>query len=128
MSAYVKTPKHSLQNKFKINLKYQWEKILENGGKNISIFCAGQFQFDAIYSMILDFASWSVYWQLTSLFTSGIGQLWNLARLNDVRGISMISAKTGDGTIYTTINDTKQQRHFYSFESGQFSLKKRCTL
>ena len=38
-------------------------------------------------------------------FTSRIGQLWNLAKLNDVRGISMLSAKnrrmakTGDGTI-----------------------------
>ena len=46
--------------------------------------------------MILDFASWSVYWQLTSLFTSRIGQLWTLARLNDVRGISMLSAKIGE--------------------------------
>ena len=41
----------------------------------------------------IDFASWSVYWQLTLLFTFRIGQLWNLARLNDVRGISMLLAK-----------------------------------
>jgi len=27
-------------------------------------FALVQFQFDAIYSMILDFVSWSVYWQL----------------------------------------------------------------
>ena len=75
----------------KTNLKYRWEKIPEHGGKLISIFCAGQFQFDAFYSLILDFVSISVYWQLTSLFTSRIGQLWNLARLNDVRGISILS-------------------------------------
>ena len=43
-------------------------------------------QFVAIYSMLIDFVSRSVYWQLTSLFTSCIGQLWNFARLNDVRG------------------------------------------
>ena len=36
------------------------ESIPENRGQLISIFCAGQFQFDAIYSMILDVASWSV--------------------------------------------------------------------
>ena len=58
-------------------------KIPENGGKSISIFCAGHSQCDSIYSMTLDFVSWSVYWQLTSLFTSCIGQLWNLARLNE---------------------------------------------
>jgi len=39
----------------------------------------GQFQFDAIYSMILYFASWSVYWQLSSLFTSRIGQLFTIS-------------------------------------------------
>ena len=109
---------------YKTNLKYQWEKNTRKWRK-ISIFSAGQFQFDAfssfhyrdnsvptqkgdhswkcaelslkwkerIYSMIFDFVSWSVYWQLTLLFTSCIGQLWNLARLNDVRGISMIAAK-----------------------------------
>jgi len=83
---------------YKTNLKYRWEKIPENRGKKMSIFCAGQFQFDAIYrySMILDFVSWSAYWQLTSLFTSSIGQLWNLARLNDVRSISMLSTKIGE--------------------------------
>jgi len=43
--------------------------------------------------MTLDFVSWSVHWQLTSVFTSCIGQLWNLVRLNDVRCISMLSAK-----------------------------------
>ena len=44
-------------------------------------FCTGQFQFDAIYSRTLDFVSWSVYWELTSLFTFRNGQLWSLARL-----------------------------------------------
>jgi len=38
-------------------------------------FALVQFQFDAIYSMILDFVSWSVYLKFTSLFTSSIGQL-----------------------------------------------------
>jgi len=46
--------------------------------------------------LTIDFVSWSVYWQLTILFTSRIGQLWRLARLNDVRGISMLSAKIGE--------------------------------
>ena len=59
-------------------------------------FALVQIQFDAIYSMILDLVSWSVYWQLTSLFTSRNGQMWSLARLNDVRGISMLSAKIGE--------------------------------
>ena len=89
----------------KTNWKYRWEKIPEHGGKLISIFCAGQFQFDAFYSMILDFVSISVYWQLTSLFTSRIGQLWNLARLNDVRGISMLSAKIGVRRKQVTVHD-----------------------
>ena len=53
MSAYVNTPKHSLQNKFEISMR----NIPENGGKQISIFCAAQFQFDVIYSMTLDFDS-----------------------------------------------------------------------
>ena len=78
------------------NLKYWRENIPENGSKLISIFCSGQFQLYAIYSMILDFVSWSVYGQLTSLSTPHIGQLWNLARLNDVRGISILSAKKGE--------------------------------
>ena len=54
-----------------------------------------KFHFDAIYSrsMTFDFVSWSVlYWQIKSLFTSRIGQQWSHARLNDVRGISMLSA------------------------------------
>jgi len=43
-------------------------------------FALVNFHIEAIYSMILDFASWSVYWQLTSLFTSHICQLssWHL--------------------------------------------------
>jgi len=56
-------------------------------------FALVHFQFDA---MILDFVSWSVYWQLIPLFTSRIGQLWTLARLNNVRDISMLSAKIGE--------------------------------
>jgi len=74
MSAYVKTPKHSLQNKSKIwnidEKKYQKMEV-----SKFLYFALVQFQFDAIYSMILDFVSWSVYWQFTSLFTSRIGQL-----------------------------------------------------
>ena len=43
-------------------------------------FALVNFHIEAIYSMILDFASWAVYWQLTSLFTTHIGQLssWHL--------------------------------------------------
>ena len=63
MLAYVKTPNHSFQNKLKnwnINeKKYQKMEVID-----FLYFALVQFQFDAIYSMILDFVSWSVYLQL----------------------------------------------------------------
>ena len=73
-SHYVKRPNIV----YKTNLKFEISmRKNTRGGTLIAIFCAGQFQFDAIYSMILDFVSWSVYWQPTSLFTSRIGQMWS---------------------------------------------------
>jgi len=52
MSAYVKIPKHGLQNKFKIwNID---EKKYQNMEVNELLY------FDVIYSMTLDFVAWSV--------------------------------------------------------------------
>jgi len=50
MSVYVKTQKYSLQNKFKISMR---NKTIKKWSKVISIFCASQFQFDAIYTLYI---------------------------------------------------------------------------
>ena len=52
--------------------------------------------------------------QLTSLFTSRIGPLWNLARLNDVTGISMLLAKIGEWLKQVTA------RYFYFVKPIRF--------
>ena len=49
---------------------------------------AGQFQFDGIYSMTFILVSKAVYWQRTTLLTSCISQMGNLAKLYDVGGNS----------------------------------------
>jgi len=96
MSSYVKTSKHSLQNIINI-WNIDEKKIQENGGKKISISCVGQFQFDAIHFMS---SSILFHDQFTDSFLHCLHPVLvnyeHIARLNDVRGISILSAKIGE--------------------------------
>ena len=82
-------------------------------------FALVQFQFDAIYCMI------SLLTAYTSLFTSRIGQMWSLARLNDVRGISMLSAKIVERRKQVTARYKESIGNFNEFDitvSGCYAI------